>query len=262
MKPIDVGAARTVGPGIASFRNMVGTGVCPMQRLSAPTILLFVALSVCDLIMTWWLLERSGRCITEANPIAEWWLSRFGWIGLAGFKAAIISIVVLLAGAIARQRPRAAANVLVFACAVLTVVVIHSAVLAQSAPTPGERSAEINRELEEINVRTRRLTAGVQDYTDFVKRLVGRVSTGELTLAEAIERLMKWEKNRDPAWQRVLMSVYPGRTMQQALARQMLDFVRDAGAAPATRYRLQREFETLFSGEMVEPEVGGERDVI
>jgi hypothetical protein len=217
-----------------------------------------MVLSLCDLALTWWLLERSGRAVAEGNPVADWWLSRYGWFGLACFKAALVFIVVLLTGIIARQRPRAAGKVLAFACAVLTAVVIHGAVLGQTAPTSAESSEDINRGLEDMNVHTRRVTAGTKPYSEFLERMVDRLAGGESTLAEAVERLMTWDRNRDPVRQRTLMSVFGGRSMEEALARQMLSFVEELGVVPSIEYRLRLELEALFGGNQAIPQSAGQ----
>jgi hypothetical protein len=230
-----------------------------VKRLSSPTAVLFMVLSVCDLALTWWLLERSGRAVFEGNPVANWWLSRHGWFGLAGFKAAVVFMVVLLTGIIARQRPRAAGNVLAFACAALTAVVIHGAVLGQTAPAACELPQDINRGLEEINVQTRRVAAGTKAYTEFLDRMVERVAAGESTLAEAVQRLMKWERNRDPGRQRTLMSVFRGRSMEEALARQMLSFVEELGALASVEYRLRLEYEALFGADPTAQQLAGQQ---
>lgn len=218
------------------------------MRASLPKAILFVVLSLCDLALTWWLLERSGRAISEGNPVALWWLSRYGWLGLAGFKTAVVFVVVLSTGIIARQRPRAACHLLTFACAVLAAVVIHGAVLGQTAPTPCDLSAEVNRDLEDMNVQTQRLAADARVYNEFLENMVDRVAAGELTLAQAIERLMQWDKNRHPRWQQAVMSIFRSQSMEEALARQVLSFVKASGVASSVEYNLRLECEALFGG--------------
>lgn len=62
----------------------------------------------------------------EANPLANWWLSRHGWLGMASFKAAVVLAVVGLTAVLARSRPRMAGSV-------LGLVVLYS--LALCRPT-------------------------------------------------------------------------------------------------------------------------------
>src|SRR5262249_41553021 len=49
-------------------------------------LLLFLLLSLTDLWLTWFLVQRSDGAVYEGNPVAAWWLSRYGLPGLALFK--------------------------------------------------------------------------------------------------------------------------------------------------------------------------------
>src|SRR5215471_14829004 len=75
-------------------------------------LLLFALLSLADLSLTWWLLTLPDSPIHEGNPVAEWCLAQFGWIGLAGFKTAVVVLVAGLAVVISRRRPWAGGLVL------------------------------------------------------------------------------------------------------------------------------------------------------
>src|SRR5262249_33959242 len=102
---------------------------------------LFVALSVLDLVLTWYLLRgRPGR-FYEGNPVAGWWLASFGWVGLAGFKVAVVLVALGAIAAVARARPRAAGWLLSFACLATAAVVTYSCCLlktARSGPLLGD----------------------------------------------------------------------------------------------------------------------------
>src|SRR5262245_36528876 len=102
--------------------------------------LLFILLSLADLALTGWLLGRPGAEVYEANPVARWWLAHYGWPGFAGFKAAVVGLVIALSAVIARSRPRAAGRVLGLGCAGLAAVVLYSAALCPAAArSPQER---------------------------------------------------------------------------------------------------------------------------
>ena len=62
---------------------------------------LFLFLSLTDLFLTWRLLLQSHGQVYESNPIADWWLSNYGWSGLAAFKIAMALSVAVLATATA-----------------------------------------------------------------------------------------------------------------------------------------------------------------
>jgi hypothetical protein len=89
----------------------------------------FALLSAADLALTWSLLGNSHGEVYEANPIARLWLTRFGWLGLAGFKAALVLLVLSLVVVIGRWRPRAAGRLLGFGCVCLAIVVSYSVAL-------------------------------------------------------------------------------------------------------------------------------------
>jgi hypothetical protein len=86
---------------------------------------LYALLSVADFKLTHTLLTADEGAY-ESNPVAGVWLERYGWAGLAAFKAAS---VVVFAGAlvvVARRRPRVAAGVVTLGCAVLVSVTAYS----------------------------------------------------------------------------------------------------------------------------------------
>ena len=62
------------------------------SRFPTRKLLLFAALGVLDFALTWHLLRAGGGAVREGNFVAAWWLSHFGWLGLAAFKAATMSL--------------------------------------------------------------------------------------------------------------------------------------------------------------------------
>ena len=65
----------------------------------------FLAPSLADLWLTWLLIEHGGGWVRESNPIANAWLSHFGWSGLAIFKLIVMGLVVVIVGLLLRSRP-------------------------------------------------------------------------------------------------------------------------------------------------------------
>lgn len=126
-----------------------------MTRPAPSREIAFALLSAADFALTWWLIDRPDGGTYEANPVARFWLARFGWLGLAGYKAACVCAVLGLAAVIARSRPRASAGVLRLGCACLAAVVVYSAFLALTAGTrdralaarAADEEAEINRQI-------------------------------------------------------------------------------------------------------------------
>jgi hypothetical protein len=104
-------------------------------------LLLFVLLSMADLFLTWLLVTGTGGQVYESNPVANYWLASYGWLGLGVFKAGMVSVVSTLVLVISRYRPRTGERVLLFACSTLTVVVLYSCFLAWSLGLPNHTLA-------------------------------------------------------------------------------------------------------------------------
>jgi hypothetical protein len=90
---------------------------------------LFVLLSVADLALTWWLISGTGGEVYESNPVADFLLRAYGWLGLGVFKFAVVMLVSTLVLVISRSRPRAGGRILLFACSMLACVVLYSCFL-------------------------------------------------------------------------------------------------------------------------------------
>ena len=97
-----------------------------MTALHPRRLFLFGMLSLLDLALTYKLVQASGGHIYESNPIANEWLSRFGWPGLAAFKVMAVSVVASAAIYVSVYRPRAGSRLLNFACLTVSLVVIYS----------------------------------------------------------------------------------------------------------------------------------------
>jgi Domain of unknown function (DUF5658) len=89
-------------------------------------MLAYVTLSLADLYLTYALVQNSGGLIYESNPIANAWLARYGWTGLALFKLAAMLLVTLAVAYIACYRPQTADRILRFACCAVAFVVVYS----------------------------------------------------------------------------------------------------------------------------------------
>jgi len=111
--------------------------------LHAGKLILFASLSAVDLYLTNHLLQQSGGCVYESNPIASAWLASYGWPGLIAFKAVSMFLVITACSFISISRPRMGGMVLSFACTALAAVVIYSFSLAGSSLLghPGNKQA-------------------------------------------------------------------------------------------------------------------------
>ncbi len=90
---------------------------------------LFVLVSALDLMMTWVLLYRSEGAsaqIVESNPIANYFLMRWGLKGMVGFKFGVVLFVCLVAQFIAIHDVRKGSFVLKVGTLVISGVVVYS----------------------------------------------------------------------------------------------------------------------------------------
>ena len=110
-------AARVLLPQSTSGQRL------PLEKETAR----FVLVSMLDLLMTWLLLSRPH--FTEANPLAMFFLSRWGIAGMAWFKFAMVGLVVVLTQAIAREKLETARRLLNFATVLCAGVVLYSLTL-------------------------------------------------------------------------------------------------------------------------------------
>ena len=79
-------------------------------------VLIFLALSLADLFMTY-LLLRSSPHYYESNPVAQWFFSNWNIFGMTIYKLAIVALVVTLCEVIERKRHGWGALVLGLGCA-------------------------------------------------------------------------------------------------------------------------------------------------
>lgn len=190
-----------------------------MPALTHPRKLsLFAVLSLADLALTCFLLGRPGGGAYEWNPVASWWLVRFGWAGLAGFKLGILLLIAALILVVSRSRPRAAGRLLNFGCVALLAVIVYSgslvlSVRAQSADF--EQAQDEERKLE-------RDFAGRMEYSILLDRVRGELIARRCTLAEAAEILAGSEFVLNGNWSRVLAPRFPGRTIEEGLSAQLV----------------------------------------
>jgi hypothetical protein len=91
---------------------------------------LFALLSLLDLGLTYKLLHAHGGSVYEANPLANAWLHRFGWTGLAVYKLLAVTMFAAATAYIGLRRPRLGARLMNFACLTVFAVVAYSLALS------------------------------------------------------------------------------------------------------------------------------------
>lgn len=99
------------------------------RKLLGATLAVFVGLGFADLLLTWYLIRVGGGAVIESNPVANWWLASYGWIGMAAFKLGACLLVGVAAAVVGWHRPRTGELILVFACGAQSAVVMYSLLL-------------------------------------------------------------------------------------------------------------------------------------
>jgi hypothetical protein len=205
--------------------------------------IVFTALNVADLALTWFLLERSGGHCYEANPVASWLLVSFGWAGLAGFKLASIVVVAALVLMVSRTRPRTAGGILNFGCSVLVGVVFYSGYMVREEEAMSATLGQLEKQQDSLEkVRTRQLA-----HWALLDRLRDDLAARRCTLAAAVESLAASELAQDPQWLRWLEDSHPGLTPNERLAIRLIGHANPPGKAqlPGAR-QLARELDAQF----------------
>jgi hypothetical protein len=185
-------------------------------------LILFLVLSAADLGLTWYLLSSSEGRVYESNPVADWWLARCGWFGLAAFKVAMASIFLGLTILVTFCNPRAGGRLAGFACGVVAVVVGYSLYLTHFCK---HRPLDADPELAPIYAASsqldRKIVAG-REYQNVLRQLSQLLVSDQIDLAEAIDQLARTEKARDPEWIAHLQECYPGQPLSGCLAANLL----------------------------------------
>ena len=114
---------------IFRLRKIVG-GELPLETETCR----FVLISLLDLFMTFLLLYYSNRgmmrnVVVESNPVARYFISGWGTMGLVWFKIGMVTLIVLATQVVATRRPVVAQLVLNGATLFVGSVVVYSAYL-------------------------------------------------------------------------------------------------------------------------------------
>ncbi len=95
------------------------TGSLPLQNETT----YFILVNVLDIFMTYLLLNLGA---VEANPIAAYFIGRWGFAGMIVFKLAIVAAVCVISQVVATRNMRYARGLLWIGIAVVGCVVIYS----------------------------------------------------------------------------------------------------------------------------------------
>jgi hypothetical protein len=219
-----------------------------MIRLAHPhKLFLFIALSLADLTLTWFLLERARGHAYEANPVASWCLAHFGWAGLAGFKLGVVLLVAALVQVVSRRRPASAGRTLGFGCFTLLAVVLYSACLVRGALAEAADLEQRERAIQQAGQKLDR----VQASWSLLYRLSNDLVAGHRTLPDAVAVLGEAEHLRDQAWLAGREQRFPGRSLQECQAIQLIRYALlapqdDSSGAERLAQELDAQFQSCF----------------
>lgn len=104
-------------------RRSIFGGKLPLERETS----WFILVSVLDILMTRFLLKKKE--FGEANPVAGFFINRWGDPGMVFFKMGMVAFITVVAQIIATRDQRAARWVLVFGIAAVSGVVVYSLIL-------------------------------------------------------------------------------------------------------------------------------------
>jgi hypothetical protein len=257
VKPVRASApagAETVRASLELANVMRRTSTLPVSGARwglAPG--LFGLLSLADLLLTGWLLQRPEQSVYEANPLASGVLALWGWPGMVALKLAAVLVACGAGLLLFRRRPRAGKGVFVFGCGITGVVVLWSGCLALGLEESDSRlfSAErIRAEAETLELK--RVQA--VEYHECLDRIAEDLAGSSCTLAEGVERLAGTSQGSDPSWQQTLRCIYPAKTDRECLAiniiRLTLDLVSGRSDTERLSERLAGEYRRLFGREL------------
>ena len=106
-----------------SLFEMVFKRKLPLERETS----WFILVSVLDILLTYLLLSRGDH--RESNPIADFFISRWGTNGMVAFKFLLVAFVTVVAQVIATKSLNKARWVLNFGIVVVACVVVYSLTL-------------------------------------------------------------------------------------------------------------------------------------
>jgi hypothetical protein len=196
-----------------------------LRKIPLGRLVLYILLSLLDLVLTRLLIQHNEGQVYEGNPIANWWLTQAGWLGLTAFKLGTVLLVAALSLIIAWYRPRVGGLVLSFACTALAVVVLYSTSLATCLEVGPDT---VDDDSLRAIAADKQLLDGEHEsmlaYNGLQTRLAADLLARRQTLTEATKRLQATNHGRSQRWLKCLRDRYPGLTDEECLAANMVEF--------------------------------------
>jgi hypothetical protein len=217
---------------------------------------IFSLLNLADLFLTVQLLRQSNGEVYESNPLANWWLTHHGWMGLVLFKLVVVLSAAALFVVIACYRPRAGRRAILLACGILAAVVLYSGLLLCSLHLNTDKSlAQDLREAQAATQRCQKLLQDIREYAALRDQLSKELLAGRYTLKEASARLALTPRGQDPFWLKLLHAEYRGYSDQECRAADLLTYtlsnLTDEVDREQVARRLEKEFYNSLNSELL-----------
>lgn len=211
---------------------------------------LFVALSLADLGLTSWLLSAHPEWVVESNPVADWWLARFGLMGLVFIKAASVSLLAGVLYWLARLRPNLSRGVMAVGCLILLGVVGYSISLAKFLDHNTQRIQAIVQQEQKLDQTMAKMIA----YNKAVDQVYRNLQTNQTTLKQAVESLMQTEHvQKNVLWANQLKYTYESDSLAVSMAKSLMMHFQ-VNISPENQkvlQRLEEQLEVEFPAELL-----------
>ncbi len=175
-------------------------------------VALLLTFAVADIVLTRSLLtaDHGSMSFYESNPIANWFLTRFGWMGISLFKVATIAVLLGVVVVIARSRPRTGKNLLTLGILAQIVVVLYSANLMASSAKQAQ---------EEFVYDDAVIIESEENLSDvsLILEMRNLVAKKDCDFNSAVEELLVRLPVEHPGWVASFKRANPDLTFEQAI---------------------------------------------
>jgi hypothetical protein len=216
------------------------------QTLHRTKLLLYCLLSAADLLLTYQLVCRSDGLIYESNPIANAWLTSYGWSGLALFKMIAMLLVVGVALFVGRQRQRAAGIILSFACLAVGLVVTYSSWLMGYLGGQPAYARENVEEWSQVDEAFEEQMQAGRAFQLLAHHLATQLDDEQITMPQAVAELQLLARTSPGRWLACVRARHPGRSEEGSLTAELGVWVRSLRSAHHLFGSAPRQ--ELFSG--------------
>ena len=184
-----------------------------MIRARKLALMLFVLLNLGDLLLSCFLFSAHSEWARESNPVANWFLTHLGFVGLIGFKVVVVSFALFVLSCLHRSRPKVALATLWGGSAIVLAVVAYSLTLVRDL---GQFSHEVAHQHERRSILARR-SLKTRYLQKVLSELTRETVHRGLSLNKAVTILEK-RTRQDKEWRKHLRTTFGPATSREHLA--------------------------------------------